>query len=69
MVRFQRTNKATNEKNWLVINWIEDNPDCNWTDDYDSSDIFENEDVFNSICYDLCIEMDFNTYNYELVND
>ena len=69
MVRFQRTNKATNQKDWLVINWIDDNPDCNWTDDYDTSDIFENEDVFNSICYDLCIEMDFNTYNYELVND
>ena len=69
MVRFQRTNKATNQKDWLVIDWIEDNPDCTWTDDYDASDVFENENVFNSVCYDLYIEMDFNTYNYELIND
>lgn len=67
MVRFQRTNQVTNEKNWLIIN--EDKSNYTWTDNYDSSDLFENEDVFNSICYDLYIEMDFNTYDYELVND
>lgn len=67
MVRFQRTNKATNEETWLIIN--EDKSNYTWTDDYDSSDLFENENVFNSICYDLCIEIDVNTYNYELVND
>ena len=49
MVRFQRTNKATNEKNWLVINWIDDNPDCTWTDDYDASDVFENEELGKEI--------------------
>lgn len=67
MVRFQRTNQVTNEKNWLIIN--EDKSNYTWTDNYDSSDLFENEDVFTSICYDLCIEMDFTTYAYELVND
>lgn len=62
--KFKRTDKATNEIDWLYI--YDDVSDYGWIDDCDKGDNFTSHNIFLELTKELNIDLDFENYDYLL---